>query len=84
MGDRKTCYVLKSLQDLIRVKFNEIRIKRILLDDLIKIVTIVVHDNVQVFRVSFMSEEVILHFEDVGMIQHFQNLQLSIFILFIL
>ena len=71
MGYRHGSNVVESPENLVGVEFDEEGAELVFFDDLVKVMAVVVHDNVKVLRVSFVGEEVVLHFEYVGVFQHF-------------
>ena len=74
MGDWHGGNVVKSSEDLVGVEFDEEGAELVFFDDLVEVMAVVAHDNIKVLGISFVGEEVVLHFEYVGVLQHFQNL----------
>jgi hypothetical protein len=62
MRDGLVGQVVEASQHLIGVDFDEERSELFLLDDLVEIVTVVVHDHIKVLFGAFGGEEVVLHF----------------------
>lgn len=84
MRNRYKTEIIEPPQDLIRVQLDKKRRKFFPFNDLVQILRIVVHYNVQIFFFLLLREEVILHLQNAGVFYLFEDVQLTIFILFIL
>ena len=69
---------------MISIEFDQRRVNLLLLNDLVEIVREVVHNNVQILRITFVSEKTVLHDEIIRMFEHRQYLMLSIFVFLVL
>lgn len=84
MRDGQHEEVVQSSEDLIGIYLDQDGIDFSLLDDLVQIIGEVIHNDVEVLVISLIGEETVLHDEVVGVVQHFQDLVLTILIFFIL
>ena len=62
--------IVQSSEDLIGINFDQQRIDLPLLDDLIEIVRVVIHNDIEVLIISLVGQKAILHDEVIGMIEH--------------
>ena len=69
---------------MIRIKLDEQRSEILLFDNLVQVIGIIVHDDVQILLVLVMSEEMVFHFKDIGMFDLFENFKLSVLIFLVL
>ncbi len=60
VGDREHAEVVEPSEDLVGIEFDEDGVNFFFLDELVKIVGIVVHDDVEVLCFSLVGEEAIL------------------------
>lgn len=68
--DREHWQVIQGSEDLVRVYFDEMRVYVFLFDELVKIVGVIVHNDVEVLAIAFLREETIFHDQIVGVFQH--------------
>ena len=74
MGYRHGSNVVESPENLVGVEFDEEGAELVFFDNLVEVMTIVVHDNVKILGIPFVGEKVVLHFEHIRVLKHFQNL----------
>ena len=76
--------IIQTSKYLIGIYFDKETCNLFLFDHLIKVVTEIVHNNVQILRLTFISKEAVCHDQVVGMLQDLQYLMLSIFVFLVL
>lgn len=76
--------IVQPSEDLIGIDFDQYWIDFPLFDDLIQIIRVVIHNDIEVLIISFIRQKTILHDKVIGMVQHLQYLMLTILIFFIL
>ena len=69
---------------MIGVNFDEKASDFFLFDNLVEVIAEVVHNDVEILRLPFIGEETICHDQVIRVLQHFQYLVLSIFVLLVL
>lgn len=84
MRNRQHKQIVQSSENLIGVNLDQYWIDLPLLDDLVEVIGVVIHNDIEVLVVSLVGEKAILHDEIIGMVEHLQNLMLTILIFFIL
>jgi hypothetical protein len=76
--------VLQTLEDLEGYQLYQGRTQFFTFYYLVEVVGVVVHHYIQVFFLSLEGSVEIAKFEDIGVFEGLQNLQLSIFVSFVL
>ncbi len=84
VGDGEHEEVVESPEDLVGVELDEDGVDFPLLDDLVEVVGVVVHDDVEVLVVALVGREAVLHHQVVRVLQHLQDLVLPVLVLLIL
>ena len=76
--------VIETSEDLIGINFDEKPVDLLFFDNLVEIITEVVHNDVKVLWLTFIGKETVGHDQIIWMFKDFQYLMLPIFIFFIL
>lgn len=61
VGNRQHGQIVESSEYLVGIDFDEQTIHLFLFDDLVEVVSEIVHDNVKVLGLAFVGEEAVLH-----------------------
>ena len=88
MGDADGGKVEQAAEHLVGQDFEleagHFRLVFVLLQRFVEVGGEVVHYHVEVLLLSLIAVETVLDLEDVGVVQRFQNLQLPVFVFFVL
>lgn len=81
VGDGKHAEVVETSDQLVGIEFGEERRHFFLFDQLVQIVRVVLHHDVQVLVFAFRGQVAVLHKQVVRVVQHLKNSVLPVLVL---
>ena len=82
--DGQHVQIVEPSKNLISIQFDQRRVYLLLLHNLVEIIRVVVHDYVQILRITLVSKKTVLHDEIIWVFEHCQYLMFSVLVFLIL